>query len=137
MSGTRHQPVRLLQVESEIWGYECQQVETSAGIGDRESQAEANVCRIESGPQDPEGHRLKKAVEPDVRREMARYAIETHQTSERRAYHLYNLSRNAFRYIQKKTDGFEIKGRLYQIAEEHPHWGFRKMATTLRKRRLI
>ena len=59
--------------------------------------------------------------------------METHQTSERRACHLVNLSRNAFRYIHKKTDDLEIKSRLYQIAEEHPRWGFRKMAATLRK----
>lgn len=64
---------------------------------------------------------------------MARYAIETHQTSERRACHLSNLSRNAFRYIKKKSDDLEVKSRLLQIAEEHPRWGFRKMAATLRK----
>ena len=46
--------------------------------------------------------------------------METHQTSERRACHLANLSRNAFRYIKKKTDDLEIKSRLNQIAEEHP-----------------
>jgi len=133
MSGTRHQPFGLLQVEGEIWGHECQRAEESAGIGDRKPQAEANVCRIEPGSQDPEGHRLKKAIEPDVRREMARYAIETNQTRERRACHLANLSRNAFRYAKKKTDDLDIKTRLYQIAEEHPRWGFRKMAATLRK----
>jgi len=59
--------------------------------------------------------------------------METHQTSERRACHLANLSRNAFRYVKKKTDDLEIKTRLLQIAEEHPRWGFRKMAATLRK----
>ena len=64
---------------------------------------------------------------------MARYAIETHQTSERRACQLANLSRNAFRYIHKKTDDFEIQSRLYQIAEKHPRWGFKKMAAALRK----
>jgi len=64
---------------------------------------------------------------------MAIYAIETHQTSERRACHLANLSRNAFRYTKKKTDDLEIQTRLLQIAEEHPRWGFRKMAATLRK----
>lgn len=64
---------------------------------------------------------------------MARHAIETHQTSERRACHLANLSRNAFRYIKKKTDDLVIQTRLLQIAEEHPRWGFRKMAATLRK----
>jgi len=61
------------------------------------------------------------------------YAIETHQTSVRRACNLPNLSRNDFRYIQKKTGDLEIKIRLFQIAEEHPRWGFRKKAATPRK----
>ena len=64
---------------------------------------------------------------------MAEYAIETHQTSERRACRLANLSRNAYRYVEKKADDFDIQTRLSQIAEDHPRWGFRKMAATLRK----
>lgn len=64
---------------------------------------------------------------------MARYAIETHQTSERRACRLVNLSRNAYRYVHKKNNDIEIQSRLLQIAEDHPRWGFREMAATLRK----
>ena len=64
---------------------------------------------------------------------MAEYAIETHQTSERRACRLANLSRNAHRYVKKKANDFEIQTRLLQIAEDHPCWGFRKMAAILRK----
>ena len=64
---------------------------------------------------------------------MAGYAIETHQTSERRACRLANLSRNAYRYVHKKNDDFEIQNKLKQIAEDHARWGFRKMAAVLRK----
>lgn len=64
---------------------------------------------------------------------MAGYAIETHQTSERRACRLANLSRYAYRYVKKKANDSEIQTRLLQIAEDHPRWGFRKMAATLRK----
>jgi len=64
---------------------------------------------------------------------MAGYAIEIHQTSERRACRLANLSRYAYRYVKKKANDSEIKTRLSQIAEDHPRWGFRKMAATLRK----
>ena len=64
---------------------------------------------------------------------MARYAIEAHQTSERRACRLTNLSRNAYRYIKQNANDSEIQTRLLQIAEDHPSWGFRKMAATLRK----
>ena len=113
MQRTRNRPIDTLQMEIKILGHECQRVKASMRIGDKKSQAEADVCQVEPEPQDSEGHRLKKVVEPDVRREMAGYAIETHETSERRACQLYNLSRNSFRYIHKKTDEFEIKGRLY------------------------
>lgn len=64
---------------------------------------------------------------------MARYAIETHQTSERRACRLVNLSRNGYRYVRKKTDDDEIRVKLAQLAEEHHRWGFRKMAAYLKK----
>ena len=64
---------------------------------------------------------------------MAGYAIEAHQTSERRACRLANLSRNAYRYLKKKANDFEIHTKLAQIAEGHPRWGFKKMAATLRK----
>lgn len=64
---------------------------------------------------------------------MAGYAIEAHQTSERRACRLANLSRYAYRYVKKKANDFEIQTKLARIAVDHPRWGFRKMAATLRK----
>jgi putative transposase len=64
---------------------------------------------------------------------MAGYAIETHQTSERRACRLANLSRYAYRYVKKKANDSEIQTRLSRVAEDHPRWGFKKMAATLRK----
>ena len=64
---------------------------------------------------------------------MANYAIQAHKTSERRACRLFNLSRNGFRYVHKKTNDNEIKAKLAQLAEDHHRWGFRKMAAYLRK----
>jgi len=64
---------------------------------------------------------------------MANYAVEAHQTSERRACRLVSLSRNGHRYVKKKPNDHEIKGKLAQIAEDHHRWGFRKMAAILRK----
>ena len=49
---------------------------------------------------------------------MAEYAIEAHQTSERRACRLANLSRNAYRYVKKKANDFEIQTELARIAED-------------------
>jgi len=64
---------------------------------------------------------------------MAGYAIEAYQTSERRACRLAALSRNAYRYVRKKANDLEIQNQLVQIGEDHPRWGFKKMAATLRK----
>ena len=64
---------------------------------------------------------------------MAEYAKEAHQTSERRACRLTNLSRYAYRYVKKKANDSEIQTRLSRMAEDHPRWGFRKMAAALRK----
>jgi putative transposase len=65
---------------------------------------------------------------------MAEYAIKAHQTSERRACCLANLSRNAYRYDKKKDNDHEIQTGLAQIAGDHPRWGFKKMAAYMRKR---
>ena len=54
---------------------------------------------------------------------MVGYAIEAHKTSERRACCLANLSRNVYRYVKKKPNDFEIKGKLAQIAEDHQSLG--------------
>lgn len=116
-----------------MWGHECQRTAAFAGIGDRKPAAEANVRRIEFGSQGTEGYHRKKAVKPDARRKMAAYAIEAHQTSERRACRLAALSRNGYRYVSKKANDGEIQGKLARIAEAHPRWGFRKMAAYLRK----
>jgi hypothetical protein len=58
---------------------------------------------------------------------MANYAVEAHKTSERRACRLAALSRSGYRYVRKKPNDDEIKGKLAQIAEDHHRWGFRKM----------
>jgi putative transposase len=83
--------------------------------------------------QDPEGHDLKKALKADARREMAKYGIETYQIRERRACRLVHLSRNGYRYVKKKANDDEIKGKLAQLARDHHRWGFSKMAAYLRK----
>ena len=64
---------------------------------------------------------------------MANHAIEAHKASERRACRLAALSRSGYRYVRKKPNDDEIKGKLAQIAEDHHRWGFRKMAAYLRK----
>ena len=107
--------------------------EASETIGNRKPKVEANVRGIEFRSQDIEGHSSKKALKPDARRKMANYAIQAHRTSERRACRIVNLSRNGYRYVRKKPNDDEIKGKLARIAEEHHRWGFRKMAAYLRK----
>ena len=108
--------------------------EASEATGNRKPKVEANVCGIEFRSQDIEGHSRKKAVKPDVRRKMVNYAVEAHKASERRACRLAALSRSGYRYVRKKPNDDEIKGKLAQIAKDHLRWGFKKMAAYLRKR---
>lgn len=61
----------------------------------------------------------KKVVEPDARWEMAKYAIETHQTSDGQVCYSVILSRTAYRYVKKNAYDSEIQTRLSQITEDY------------------
>lgn len=64
---------------------------------------------------------------------MARYAIETHAISERRACRLLNVSRTAYRYRPKRPDDTQLQELLLRLVERWPRWGFGKMRQWLRK----
>ena len=100
------------KMEVQILGHGYPWGEASKGTGDRKPPTEADVRRIESRSQDIERHHLKKAVKPDARRKMATYAIEAHQSSERRACRLAALSWSGYRYMRKKSIDDEIKGKI-------------------------
>lgn len=63
---------------------------------------------------------------------MAKYAIEKHGLSERRACKTVNLNRCTFRYQARNMADPEIAKELRQLAEHHPRWGCGKMTDYLR-----
>ena len=54
-------------MEIRILGHGYPRAEASEATGNRKPKVEANVCGVELGSQDTEGHYLKKAVKPDMR----------------------------------------------------------------------
>jgi putative transposase len=64
---------------------------------------------------------------------MARYAVEQHDLSERRACRLLNVSRTAYRYRPKRPDDSEIIDVLRRLVDCWPRWGFDKMRKWIRK----
>ena len=64
---------------------------------------------------------------------MARYAVEHHALSERRACRLLAVSRTAYRYQPKRPDDSAIQDVLQRLAERWPRWGFDKMRKWLRR----
>ena len=63
---------------------------------------------------------------------MAKYAMNEHGLSERRACRTVNLNRCTYRYRARKTDDQQIVQALCQLAESQPRWGCRKMTDYLR-----
>ncbi len=67
------------------------------------------------------------------RRDLAQYAIEQHDISERRACRVIGLSRSVYRYQVQRPDDTTIKTALMVLAEQHRRWGFGKMMDWLRQ----
>lgn len=63
---------------------------------------------------------------------MAKYTIDEHGLSERRACCTVNLNRCTYRYQARKTDDYQIVQELRQLAEHRPRWGCGKMTDYLR-----
>ena len=71
-------------------------------------------------------------VTPSVRREVVGF-IQSRGHTERRACELASLQRSTCRYVSTKTDEPELVGRLRQIAEERPRFGYRRVHAILRR----
>jgi putative transposase len=71
-------------------------------------------------------------VTPGERRRLVTYAIHEHGLSERQACRLLNLSRSVYRYQALRPDDQPLKHELLKLAEQHPRWGYDKMADYLK-----
>jgi putative transposase len=63
---------------------------------------------------------------------LAKYAIEKHGLSERRACCTVNLNRCTYGYPVRKTDDDQIVQELRQLAQRQPRWGCGKMTHYLK-----
>lgn len=66
-------------------------------------------------------------MKPAARREVVRYAIETHDLSQRRACGLINLSPSTFWYQKHGRSDDELRRRLVGLAGQRPRYGYRRL----------
>jgi len=69
----------------------------------------------------------KKVIPVAERRDLAQYAIATHQISERQACSMLNLSRSVYHYEARVSDAEELREQLLSLAARQTGWGFHKM----------
>jgi putative transposase len=62
-----------------------------------------------------------------------RVAREEGQLSERRACGLIGMNRGSWRYQQKDREDAKLRGRLLELAEQRPRFGYRRLHRMLRR----
>ncbi len=107
-------------MESQIRRYGCNSIKAFIRAGRRKSQTKADVCRDKPGSHDLEGNCRKKVKKVSERRKLVEYAMDSHQTSQRRACRVLGLNRAGFRNRAKKPDDSEIQEQLRELAEQQP-----------------
>lgn len=75
----------------------------------------------------------KKAVSSAQRRELARYLIEEHKASKRRASRCSGISRSSLYYEPKPKDDSEVIDLLSKLSEKYHSYGFHKPFTKARE----
>ena len=76
-------------------------------------------------------------VSPSSRRQVARYFIEEHEISERRACTLALISRSVLRYEKQRATDDKVRARLQELATERPRFGYRRLGVLLRREGLV
>ena len=88
-----------------------------------ERQAEAAGCRPLARSAHSAGDRCKKAVKPRLRRELAEWAVEVHQLSQRRAARLIPVDRATLRYEHHRDPRDALRVRLGELAGSRVRMG--------------
>src|SRR5215472_19025053 len=88
---------KLLSVEEEVRRPWSERATGTAPAAGRKLEAEAPGCGPQFGPAHPAGDR-RKALKPGLRRELAEWAQQAHQVSQRRAARLIPVDRATLRY---------------------------------------
>lgn len=66
-------------------------------------------------------------VKPAARREAIRYAMETHELSQRRACGLIQMNRSSFVYRSHRVSDAATRERLRALAGARPRYGYRRL----------
>lgn len=66
-------------------------------------------------------------VKPGARREAIRYAMDTHEFSQRRACGLIEMNRSSFMYRSHRAPDLTLREQLTKLAGERPRYGYRRL----------
>src|SRR5262249_37888533 len=87
----------------------------------------------EPGPACAAGDRCKKVVRPRARRELAEWAQQVHQFSQRRAARLIPIARMTLRYRHHSDPQDALRGRLRDLAASRVRYGYRRLTMLLKR----
>lgn len=72
-------------------------------------------------------------VAPVAKREVAAHLIQKRQLSQRRACALAGIPTCSLRYQSRRHDDMKVRGRLTELAQERPRFGYRRLGVLLRR----
>lgn len=72
-------------------------------------------------------------MKPAARREVVRYATETHDLSQRRACGLIGMGRSSYAYRPRRSRDERLRARLRELAAARPRYGYRRLHLLLRR----
>jgi len=72
-------------------------------------------------------------VAPAAKREVAAHLVRVCQFSQRRAFGLAGLPTCSLRYHSRRPDDAVLRGRLKELAQERPRFGYRRLGVLLRR----
>jgi putative transposase len=72
-------------------------------------------------------------VTPTARREVVGFLCESFGMSERRACRAIGMNRSTMRYETRREDPADLRGRLHELAQARPRFGYRRLHVLLRR----
>ena len=72
-------------------------------------------------------------VTPAAKREVALCLVQERQLSQRRACNLAGIPPCSLRYQSRRQDDAPVRGRLKELAQERPRFGYRRLGVLLRR----
>jgi putative transposase len=72
-------------------------------------------------------------VTPAARRQVAQYAQQTYELSQRRAGRLLGIGQSSLRYRSRRADDADVRARLRALAAERPRFGYRRLGVMLER----